>query len=148
MMLRCLPVLLALALLSVGCSSEPYQTAPVSGQVTLDGKPVAKVAVMFQPVATAGHLNPGPGSYGVTDSEGRYSMKLVGKETRGAVVGKHKVRIGNYYEQTGDPSDDRPRPAPKPAVQIPARYNVIDPKLEFEVPAGGTDKADFPLTSK
>jgi hypothetical protein len=148
MLLRLLPVLAAVALFSVGCSSDPYETAPVSGQITLDGKPVPKAAVMFSPIATTGHLNPGPGSYGITDSEGRYSLKLIGKETRGVVVGKHKIRIENYTDP-GDTSDDRGRRAPsKPAMPIPAKYMAIDPKLEFDVPPKGTDKADFPLTSK
>jgi hypothetical protein len=145
MILRRLPILAALAALAVGCSSEPYKTASVSGRVTLNGKPVGKVAVMFQPVATEATYNPGPGSYGITDAEGRYTLKLIGKESPGAVVGKHKVRIEAYTEP-GDPNDDRPRRI-KPHVQIPARYNQIDPKLEFDVPAGGTTSADFQLTS-
>ena len=149
MLVRRLPLVAALALWTAGCSSEPFKTAPVSGVVTVDGQPVPKAAVMFQPSATEGQLNPGRGSYGITDSEGRYSLKLIGSETRGAAVGKHKVRIENYTEP-GDPTDDRPRPRPKPAIPIPAKYNVIDPRLQmdFEVPSGGTDKADFQLTSK
>ena len=95
----------ALVLFAVGCSTEPYETAPVAGQVTVDGQPAPKVAVMFQPVASAGHLNPGPGAYGITDAKGHYSLKLIGKETRGAVVGRHKVRIENYTDP-GDPSED------------------------------------------
>src|SRR5205809_173672 len=108
MMVRLLPIVAAVALFAIGCSNEPYQIASVSGQVTLDGQPVEKVAVMFQPIATDGHLNPGPGAYGITDAKGHYSLKLIGKETRGAVVGRHKVRIENYTDP-GDPSDDRPR---------------------------------------
>jgi hypothetical protein len=149
MMFRLLPLFVALILFVAGCSSEPYKIAPVSGVVTVDGKPVPKAAVMFQPIATEGHLNPGPGSFGITDSEGRYTLELVGKKTRGVVVGKHKVRIENYNEP-GDPTDDRPRPRVKAAIPIPPKYNVLDPKLqiEFEVPSGGTDKADFALTTK
>src|SRR5262249_16860770 len=104
-MFRCL-TLLALPLLVTGCSQGPYQGAQVSGQVTLNGKPLANAAVLFQPVAVEGNINPGPGSYGVTDQEGRYTMVLVGKETKGAVVGKHKVRIANHDPTPQDPSED------------------------------------------
>jgi hypothetical protein len=143
--LSCLLLLAGLVALS-GCGKGPYETAPVSGRVTLDGQPVANAAVMFQPVAPEGTVNPGPGSYGITDAEGRYTLKLVGKETRGAVVGKHKVRVENYTDP-GDSSDDGPRKRVKPAQPIPGKYNRGEAILEFEVPADGTDKADFPLTS-
>jgi len=140
-----LSLLAALVVLS-GCSKGPYEVAPVSGRVTLDGQPAGNVAVMFQPVGGEKNMNPGPGSYGITDAEGRYTLKLIGKETRGAVVGKHKVRIENYTEP-GDSSDDRPRKAAKPANPIPNKYNRGEAILEFEVTANGTDQADFPLSS-
>src|SRR5438067_9089981 len=97
-MLRYSPVLGVLALAMAGCSSEPYQIANVSGRVTVDGKPVEKVAVMFQPVAPPGNMNPGPGSYGITDADGRYTLRLIGVEKKGVVVGLHKVRIENYTD--------------------------------------------------
>ena len=143
--LSCLMLLAGLVALA-GCSKGPYETAPVSGRVTLDGQPVANAAVMFQPVAPEGNINPGPGSYGITDAEGRYSLKLIGKETRGAVVGKHKVRVENYTDP-GDSSDDRPRKPVKHANPIPGKYNRGEAILEFVVPADGTDQADFPLKS-
>jgi len=136
----------ALSLLLAGCSSE-YQVASVSGRVTVDGKPVERAAVMFQPVAPPGNPNPGPGSYGISDADGRYTLKLIGKESAGAVVGKHKVRIENYTDP-GDPTDDRPRPRAKPAIPIPSKYNRIDSLLEFDVPSKGTEQADFDLKSK
>src|SRR5690242_11930690 len=90
--MRCRSLILAvLVILLAGCSSEPYQVAPVSGRITLDGKPVEKVAVMFQPVASEGNINPGPGSYGITDADGRYTLKLIGVERPGAAMGHHKV---------------------------------------------------------
>jgi hypothetical protein len=134
-------VILPLALLLiVGCSSEPYKIAPVSGRVTLNGKPLAKASVTFSPVASKGNDEPGPGSAGRTDADGRYTLKIVGKETKGAVIGKHKVRIALMGEDV-DPSDDRPRRE----KQLPPKYNA-ETKLDCVVPAGGTDAADFPLT--
>jgi hypothetical protein len=95
-MLRHLPMVACLVVISSGCSSEPYQTASISGRVTVNGQGYAKIAVMFQPVSAEKNNNPGPGSTGITDSDGRYTLKLVGKETKGAVLGKHKVWITNY----------------------------------------------------
>jgi hypothetical protein len=142
MMLRRLPLLAALAVCAVGCGG-PHNTVSVSGRVTLDGQPLPKAAVTFQPVLTQGNSNPGPGSGGFTDTDGRYTLKLIGTETRGALVGKHKVRI-SLVPPEADPADDRP----KPFKQLPAKYSGTNTKLEFEVPAGGTESADFALTSK
>jgi hypothetical protein len=140
-------ILALLVLLSAGCNREPYQVAPVSGRLTLDGKPAPDVAVMFQPVAVGGNINPGPGSYGITDDDGRYSLKLVGKETPGAVVGKHKVRLDPYSRTANDPYSDAPVRPTKPRTAVPPQYNRIEAILEFQVPAEGSDKADFDMKS-
>jgi hypothetical protein len=144
MFIRRLLLITALVGLSIGCGGE-FPTANVSGRVTVNGKPVEKVSVMFQPIASEGKVNSGVGSYGITDADGHYTLKLIGKETRGAIIGKHKVMFENYTEP-GDTSDDRPkRKQAAPTVKIPSRY-YYNPK-EFEVPRGGTDKADFDLTT-
>src|SRR5437763_1564807 len=146
MKVRSFSILAFALLLVVGCKEERYAVAPVSGRVTLNGKALPNCEVMFQPVHTAGNYNPGPGSYGITDADGHFTLKLIGKETPGAVVGKHKVRF-SMRGDPGDPSDDRPRVA-KVSVQLPAKYNDIEGKTEFEVPAGGTASADFPLSAQ
>jgi hypothetical protein len=143
-----LPVLAAAALAAAGCSREPYQVASVSGRVTLDGQPLAGAAVLFQPVAPEGNINPGPGSYGVTDADGRYTLTLVGREIKGAVVGKHKVRVAAHDDTPQDPSDDRPNRPRKPMAKVPGKYNQIEALLEYNVPGDGTDGANFALTSK
>jgi hypothetical protein len=130
------------AVLAAGCGKEPYKLAPVSGRVTLNGKPLENAAVMFQPVVVGTNNNPGPGSAGVTDAEGRYTLTVVGQEAKGAVVGKHKVRVTMY--QKDDSADDRPKRVKQ--VAIPAKYNR-NTGLEYDVPADGTGGADFPLNS-
>jgi hypothetical protein len=146
-MRRYLSIFAALILLPAGCSSESYKTASVSGRVTLNGEPLANAAVVFQPVAPEGNANPGPGSGGFTDADGRYTLKITkpnGQEIKGAVVGKHKVMI--TMKQTDDSADDKAK-RPKPPVKLPPKISGKDTKLEFDVPSGGTDSADFPLTS-
>jgi hypothetical protein len=129
-----------LTALLTGCGGGPYNTARVSGRVTLNGQPLAHAAVTFQPIATHGHLNPGPGSGAFTDSDGRYTLKLIGTETIGAVIGKHEVRITLVPQDSS--ADDRQ----KHSKGLPARYNKKT-KLEWDVAPGGTDSADFQLTS-
>jgi len=148
---RFLPVLVLLVVL--GCGSNDVKVVPVSGTVTLDGKPPPKVYVNFQPLGTKDNPNPGVGSYAVTDEKGRYALRLSNGAGSGAVVGQHKVTIALQFEEdlgknsrdTGSP-DGVPLPRLGKVKQIPERYNS-DSKLTFEVKPGGTDKADFALTS-
>jgi hypothetical protein len=53
----------------IGCGGVKY--VPVSGVVTLDGKPLANAMVLFQPIGDQG----GVGSTAKTDSEGRYKLE-------------------------------------------------------------------------
>jgi hypothetical protein len=135
----CLLVSLSVLVLA-GCGGGPYKTARVSGRITLNGQPLSHAAITFQPIGSEGNLNPGAGSGAFTDSDGRYLLKLIGQDNEGAVVTKHKVRI--TLTRREDSADDRP----KRYKEIPARYNGKT-KLEFDVPAGGTDSANFDLTS-
>lgn len=136
-----LVAILALAAAGCGKGSGP-KVVPVSGTVTIDGKPAPNIAVVFQPVAS-GKEEAGMGSTGVTDAQGRFTLTLTGTDKRpGAVVGRHRVTFSGAATQRAE-TDDTVRPGvPDP---VPARYR--EKPLEFEVPAGGTDKADFKLES-
>lgn len=112
--------------------------APVSGIVTLNGKPTAEIAVTFQPTPAASSKSPPPSAFGVTDQDGRFALMVLDGSRKGASVGKNQVRICAYV--VGD-SDDPNRPKAK--VKIPARY--WDAPVEFEVPPGGTSSANFDL---
>ena len=61
------------------------ELAPVSGQVTRNGQPVAGARVLFKAEGA-------PGAIGVTDAEGRYELTYIGKHS-GAVVGENAVSI-------------------------------------------------------
>jgi len=78
-----------LALIPTGCggSADRPPLGQVHGRVTLDGKPLAKVAVVFQPVD-----GPGRQSSAVTDANGDYVLKYI-RDDLGATVGKNSVRI-------------------------------------------------------
>lgn len=137
-----------------GCASKA-KIVPVSGVVTMDGMPLANADVQFQPMATDGNSNPGYGSYGKTDAQGRYSLTISSQESQapGAVAGIHKVSIASgtsdkvtYDPKIGSPDGSSPKNKPAPE-KIPTQYNSQS-SLTFEVPQTGTDKANFDLQSR
>jgi hypothetical protein len=140
--IRRLGVLGCLLLLLTGCGGPKYQTAPVSGRVTLDGRPMANAHVSFQPTAQ-GNPNPGPGSFGVTDADGHFRLQTIQPRQDGAVVGSHVVRIVPYRPNEGLKDDDTVRPRDP---SLPPQAD--DGSLRFAVSPDGTDRADFALTSK
>jgi hypothetical protein len=142
-----LQVLLGIVLaLSVGCGPKPVRVARVAGQVKLDGKPLPKASVTFVPMASKENLNPGPTAQGITDAEGRFQVS-VDVTTPGAVVGKCRIYIST---RLSDPAiDERDAGGPirsLPRDKVPPRYNM-GTELTFDVPPGGTDAANFDLTS-
>jgi hypothetical protein len=131
-------ILFAGVVLAVGCAgSESGKYAPVSGQVILNGSPLADATVSFQPDSTIGR-----GSSGKTDAQGKYSLMVLGTGEKGALVGKHKVVITAPEGPPPDPQDDNPKPRQD---RVPRQYNA-DSTLTFDVPAGGTNEANFSLS--
>jgi hypothetical protein len=136
-------VLVGLAVMvGLGCGGESYRLAPVSGRVTVNGKPLANATVTFQPIGSAGH-DPGPGSYGRTDADGNYTLRVVEDKRNGAVVGNHRVSISTQGGGRAKAVDDDME---IPRETLPARYNA-ESTLAFTVPREGASNADFPLTA-
>jgi hypothetical protein len=143
-------------LLFAGCG-DSLQIAPVSGTVTLDGGPLAGASITTQPVGS-GSENPGPGSFGLTDAQGRYELELVKPARKGAIIGEHRVMIskvgaehaGNEPQQAADGVmvwTDDPRGNRQPAgATWPARFT--DGSLQLQVPVEGTDQANFDLKTR
>lgn len=133
----------------VGCSGDP-KFYPVSGTISLDGKPYPNGVVTFQPIGSKDNPTPGRGSSAYTDANGRFVLK-VEDAIPGAVPGMHLVRImtkGNNV-MTMDPlkgSSDAV-PANRKIDPIPPEWNSLS-KVEFEVPVGGSDKANFNIETK
>jgi hypothetical protein len=135
----------AIVCAAAGCSSSGDKFAPVSGKVTLNGKPVRNATISFQPVAPEGSMKAGPGSSGKTNENGEYTLALSTGGT-GAWVGKHRVIITSLAEQTGSGDERPPRGGWPLKDAIPEKYNAKT-TLTFEVTAAGTGSADFALTS-
>ena len=137
---RSMPLAFAFAIL-VGCGeSSKFQLAPVSGIVTLDGEPLIDAVVNFQPMASTDDGIAGIGSNARTDQQGRFVMNTI-DEHPGAVVGKHRVRIYSYSPESALVEDTDSGPSKERVLE---RYNYRS-KLTLEVPAAGTEEADFDL---
>jgi hypothetical protein len=142
MALRARLISVGLILLLAGCGGGPGKTVPVSGQVTLDGKPLAKALVTFVPAARPGVKERLPSSLGTTGEDGRYSLVLnTDSKTSGAVMGKHQVMITVGAE--GSSGDTKPTFH----KQLPEKYNRKT-ELTCDVPDGGRADANFDLKSR
>ena len=132
----------SLLLLVMGCGGPSL--APVSGKITLDGKPLADATVGFYPLGA----NAAVTSTGRTNGKGEYSLKTVMNDQTGAVVGKHRVSITVEPDLTGTdlPADKLAKVARPP--KLPARYQGAESELTCEVPPGGKADANFELKSK
>jgi len=89
--MRRLKTIAALALAGLaGCGSEDdaVTLVPVSGTVTLNGKPMAEATITFMPDASNKATTPGADA---TGPEGNY--KLMYKNRSGVAPGKYKVVI-------------------------------------------------------
>jgi hypothetical protein len=120
------PFFLLPILLLAGCSQSGPELAPVSGQVTLDGRPLENADLTFNVQGKS----PGVAR---TDSDGRYEV-MYKRGVMGAPVGLNKVSITVSSEVVRNP----PR--------IPPRYNTAT-KLEREIIPGEDNVFDFQLTS-
>ena len=121
-----------------GCGPK-VNVAPASGIITLDGTPLVNVNISTQPVETGGSTVVNPGSEGITDENGRYTLNLLGLGTPGAVIGEHAVYITFGKDPTHQPPGSN---NPK----IPARY--WNGSVGFTVPEEGSSDLNFELTSK
>src|SRR5262245_30733063 len=149
--MRQTPILIALAaaFLAAGCG-QGAKYVPVSGRVTVNGKPAGDLHVQFNPVATTGTAADGYGSHAVTDADGRYTLKVSSQQVTadGALVGRHRVAFGTRLKGEGGeftgPSEDGLPLEKNDRERIPPEYNERT-TVTFTVPAGGTESADFDL---
>jgi hypothetical protein len=126
---------LLLPVLLLGCGKAGPKVAPVSGRVTMDNKPLANADITFSPTESDPNNSANLESFGQTDEDGRYSLKMIQGKRDGAVVGANKVRI-SLIERGG-----------KLVNRVPAAYNKST-SLTYTVPAGGSTEANFDLSSK
>lgn len=140
-------VLVGLVLFPLGCSSSDQpELGQVTGTITLDGKPLTGVAVVFQP-------ENGRPARGMTNAEGKYELVYI-RQTKGTKVGPNRVEVApseEGEESEGDePGDGDSQAASKKSKSakptVPAKYNT---KSELKVDVkSGSNTFDFQLESK
>ena len=122
-------------MLLTGCGG--LYDASVSGTVTLDGNPLPRGTVAFNPE------NPGPASYGQIDDSGHYTV-MTGRE-EGIPSGQYLLTVvANEIPQV-EGKDGGPPPAGKPIT--PRWYrSPTTSGLSFTIESG-SNTIDLPLTS-
>lgn len=147
---------LALVTAAAGCGSagadySQLELLAVSGRVTLEGQPLAGAVVTFE-------SPDGQFSYGLTDADGNYSLRLDSVKT-GATPGPKTVRIstsrrilglnadeGAQGGEVGEGNWETPVSPSTPVERLPARYHQTS-ELKAEVGPGKTT-FDFALQTK
>lgn len=129
-------VLVVSSLPGCGGDEDVPETAPASGVVLYQGKPVNEADVTFHPQAAEGHP-----AVGRTDAEGRFVLTTYGAQD-GAVLGTHAVTI-RLMPTGGLPGMEAKSTG---AAPIPQKY--ADPSkspLTAEVKAGEDNEFKFEL---
>jgi hypothetical protein len=122
-----LPVCFVLLVMSfAGCGKTGPEVVPVTGRITLDGKPLANADVVFQPDGSK------PPSAGRAGADGRYEL-VYKRGVMGGMVGSNTVRITISSDVVANPPN------------IPARYNT-ETELTKEVKSG-PNEINFDLTT-
>ena len=154
-------------LLACGCGGE-NQLAQVSGQVKKGDEPQSDVIVRFRPVASEQPVVPtgerekktpfkGMESFGKTDSNGRFTLRLTDNSHSGAYIGDHAVMMFDGKAEIIDsekevkPTADEMRQRMKsrdskpkePESRIPKKWQQGSER--FTVKAG-SNRADFDLS--
>jgi hypothetical protein len=120
-----------------GCSNSPYDMAPVTGRVTIDGQAFGHGKVMFAPVATGKDRNSGRAAFGVLESDGSFALSTY-EPGDGAVVGEHWVTVIHI-----PPDGGPPKTAP---LQSTRQFSRVAMPRKVVVQAGQENRIDVNLT--
>jgi hypothetical protein len=131
--------ILGLSLLAVGCGGEnPNLPAlvPVSGTVTLDGKPLGGAMLSFAPVGDTR----GNGAEGYTEPDGTFKLSSPPRG-EGAAVGQYQVIIRKLVMPDGSDfprnSDVAPMDSEAKETLSPKYSDAEQTTLTANVPEGG-----------
>ena len=138
------PCLLATMLMTVGCggSNDPYARVPISGAVKLDGQPLMKGYLIFEP------KNGQPTQSGGMIQNGAFDVPI----EKGPVPGSYSVAIFSGADDPaggaapGTPEGERALKKVR-GERVPRKFN-IDTTLIREVTVDGENVFDFDLSTK
>lgn len=136
---------LASAALATGCTGGPA-FVPVTGTLTLDGRPLGEAEVVFVPDPAKGAA--GDNASGTTDAQGRFTLRTGRTGRAGAPPGVYRVTVTDLSgvadltaPDAAPPGDGLggPRPVAPKRPRVPPAY--ADPSRTplrgVEVRAGG-----------
>lgn len=135
----------------VGCGSSAIKTEPVTGIVTLDGKPVEAAFVTFIP------KEQGEGatvSFGTSDATGRYSLQVMrGDPDAGTTPGEYRVTVEKiesvptgrkfFNESAGQMEEET-----KPVDRLPLLYKNRDKTPLSATVVPGKNEINLELISR
>ncbi|MDD3588021.1 MAG: hypothetical protein PHQ75_12640 [Thermoguttaceae bacterium] len=132
----------------IGCQKN--KLAPVTGTVSLDGKPVENAKVYLTPVGG------GDGAAtGEADAAGHFTLRLLKGGETGAIPGEYIVTVKKIISvDTGKTQPDLYDPSKRMPLldsknEIPEKYNSIEkPLLKATIVAGKNPPIDLQLKSK
>ena len=127
------------SLVGAGCgrSDDGLPRQAVSGQVTLDGQPIAQGMITFEPIDGSEH------AASAIIQDGAYQID----RADGPLPGTHRVTVwsrrptGRTYPHPDDPE----RTVAQTVEAVPARYN-LQSELSAEVVEDGSNAFAFALT--
>lgn len=142
-MLRRLDICIALACIAIaGCGGKKMpETVPISGTVTVNGKPTAGLLVRFLPEPNEKGEGTSFYSSGTTDAQGKYVLEYDydGKHGQGASLGPHRVVVMDTTQKLPAPGKRQAPPAipytyASPATS-PLKADVIvdQPTIDFDI---------------
>ena len=112
------PIRAALFLVAlIGCgSSDGLNRQAITGTVSLDGLPIARGAILFEPATQASGT-----AVGATIQQGTFAIS----RQEGPVPGDYLVRVYSSSEIQARPADGQTDRSPRPMVErFPPRYNT------------------------
>jgi hypothetical protein len=125
---------------AAGCGGERRDVIPVSGTVTLDGRPLGGATVTYRPTGDT----PGNGGTAVAGPDGRYAVSGP-QGQRGLPPGAYRVSVSLRLRKDGTaPPPDVPPIESDASETLPAWYS--DPeRTELSVAVDAERPYDLPL---
>lgn len=132
-----------------GCATKwpedyPARFEPVTGTITLDGKPLEHVQVTFVPMREGGVL-----ATGETDVSGRYRLSYY--KTTGTPAGEYRAILSYRTDPKGVPITKAmnssllmPLEVSQAVERLPQKYSTRDSQLKANV-VEGSNEIDFAL---
>ena len=131
--------------LAIGCGRNSPRLVPVTGAVTLDGKPVSGATVVFHPEVAmdstiAAQVTE---SQAITEVDGTFTLINIHNGSQGAMTGHHKVTVTKLVMKDGTeipPNTDLAIVGPNAKQLIPPPYtDAKRTTLSAEVADGGSE---------